>query len=152
VKQGLGFINVLNGDERWGDYSGIQRRYNAQGTVWVNGMYGMANNTHSTWIAELGVSPDVSVLTPQAPVAQANVFPNPFTDRVAVEFTLSEAQQLRFELYDVNGRLVEVLLDDRVKAGVNRFSFSPHPLAAGIYMLRIVGRDGVVTEQKVIRQ
>jgi hypothetical protein len=152
VKQGVGPYNVLSGGERWGDYTGIQRRYDAQGTCWVNGLYGMSNGSHSTWIAELGISPDVNVHENTPATTPINVFPNPFADRISVEFTLEQAQMLRFELYDVNGRLVELLLEDRVKAGENRFSFSAQPLPAGVYLLRVAGSNGTVAESKVIRQ
>ncbi|HET6991636.1 MAG TPA: hypothetical protein VFJ43_09950, partial [Bacteroidia bacterium] len=37
VKAGLGYYNILGGGERWGDYSGIQRKYDVGGTCWVNG-------------------------------------------------------------------------------------------------------------------
>ncbi|MCU0433863.1 MAG: T9SS type A sorting domain-containing protein [Bacteroidia bacterium] len=152
VRAGAGPYNVLSGGERWGDYSGIQRRYDVQGTCWVSGMYGLANGTHSTWVAELGISPDVSVPNAPATATEVNVYPNPFTDRISLEFTLQQAQILRFELYDINGRLVEVLLEDRIKAGINRFSFSAQPLPAGVYLLRVAGNNGVVAESKVIRQ
>lgn len=152
VKIGQGPYNVLSGTERWGDYSGIQRKYDAQGTVWVNGMYGTSSGAHSTWIAELGVSPDVSV-TEQPSVASATtVFPNPFVDRISVDFVLDQAQMLRFELYDINGRLVQVLLEDRIRAGRNQFSFSALPLSSGVYVLRIAGPNGIVAEKKVIRE
>lgn len=152
VKVGQAPYNVLSGTERWGDYSGIQRKYDVQGTVWVNGMYGMTNGAHSTWIAELGVSPDVSVAEQPVSNASATVFPNPFVDRMSVEFSIEQAQILRFELYDMNGRLVQLLLEDRIKAGRNQFSFSTAPLPAGVYVLRIAGANGRVAEQKVIRE
>jgi hypothetical protein len=115
-------------------------------------MYGMTNGAHSTWIAELGVSPDVSVAEQPAANPTATVFPNPFADRMSVEFSIEQAQILRFELYDMNGRLVELLLEDRIKAGRSQFSFSTAPLPAGVYVLRIAGANGRVAEQKVIRE
>ena len=41
------------GDERWGDYSGIQRRYNDTGTVWTAGFYGRADEINYTWVSEV---------------------------------------------------------------------------------------------------
>ena len=41
------------GDERWGDYSGIQRRYNDTGTVWIAGFYGRADEFNYTWVSEV---------------------------------------------------------------------------------------------------
>jgi hypothetical protein len=152
VKQGSSFINVLSGDERWGDYSGIQRKYDAMGTVWVNGMFGQTGNSHATWIAELGVSPDVSVQTIAEENATLVVFPNPFTERITTTFTVEKAERMRFELYDANARLVQLFMEDQVKVGINQFSFSLQPLAAGVYIFRIVSASGVVAEQKVVKE
>lgn len=144
VKNGLGYIDVLSGDERWGDYSGIQRRYDLGGTCWVNGMYGLTGHTHATWVAELGISNDVSAPEVQTPATEISVYPNPFAGSVNVTFTNSKAQRVRFVLYDMSGRMVTLLLDDQVKAGVMRFAFSPGPLAEGVYLLRAEAADGSV--------
>lgn len=152
VKAGTSSINVLTGDERWGDYSGIQRKYDAMGTVWVNGMFGQTGGTHSTWIAELAVSPDVSVQTLEANQANATVYPNPFAERINTIFTLKQAERIRFELYDAGGRLVHVLLEEQAKAGTNQFSFSLQPLPQGVYIFRVVSVSGVITEQKIVKQ
>jgi hypothetical protein len=153
VKAGTGYINVLNGDERWGDYSGIQRSYISGGTCWVNGMYGNTAHTHGTWIAELGVSPDVSVPAASNEATEINIFPNPFAESIEVIFTNKKAQRVRFVLYDMSGRAVTVLLDDRVREGKLRFGFSPGPLETGVYLLRAECSDGsVLFTQRVVRQ
>ncbi|MFM8917674.1 MAG: hypothetical protein ACKOGP_08030, partial [Bacteroidota bacterium] len=48
IKQGLSYTNMLNGSERWGDYTGCQTRYNLPGWVWVNGSYSLVNHTTRT--------------------------------------------------------------------------------------------------------
>jgi hypothetical protein len=52
LKEAEGPVNKLSGYERWGDYFGIQRKYNDQNTVWTAGFYGKSNNNY-TWITEL---------------------------------------------------------------------------------------------------
>jgi hypothetical protein len=153
VKAGQGYIDVLNGDERWGDYSGIQRKYDVGGTVWVNGMYGLTGHTHATYVAQLGVSSDVSV----QPVAENNtdiaLYPNPFLHTFNIEFTNDEAQVVKFALYDMNGRMVTVLLEDKVEEGKVKFGFSPAPLAPGIYILRAEAADGkILFRQRIVQQ
>ena len=53
VKAGASYYNILSGNERWGDYSGSQRKYNQPGRVWVNGMWANASKKNTTWIGEL---------------------------------------------------------------------------------------------------
>lgn len=153
VKQGLGYINVLSGDERWGDYSGIQRRYDAGATCWVNGMYGLSNHTHATWIAELGISADVSVPAQENETMNASVYPNPFADHVNIEFENAKAQNIRFVVYDMSGRMVTLLLQDYLPEGEIRFGFSTTPLASGVYFLRAETAEGeTLFTQKLVKQ
>jgi hypothetical protein len=154
IKAGLGYIDVLTGDERWGDYSGIQRKYDVGGTCWVNGMYGLANHLHATWVAQIGVTSDVSVepVTGNA-TTDLSTFPNPFANSFTITFTNAKAQPVNFALYDMSGRLVTVLLNDRVKEGKVQFGFSPKPLAPGVYLLRAEAADGsILFTEKIIRE
>jgi len=144
VKSGLSYIDVLTGDERWGDYSGIQRKYDAQGTAWASGMYGLANHTHATWIGELGVSSDVAVTNLSDNNSEVSIYPNPFAESIHVVFTNDKIQTVKFVLYDVNGKQVQLLLQEQLLAGQTEFSFSPNPLASGIYLLRGEAADGSV--------
>lgn len=58
IKEGDNYVDFLAGIyERWGDYSGSQRKYNDPGKIWVAGSYGNAQKLNATWVAELQ-SPD----------------------------------------------------------------------------------------------
>jgi hypothetical protein len=71
VKEGLNFVNRLPGGyERWGDYFGLQRKYNEPGKVYSFGYLAMANNNNSGYFAEL-ISPDTSKLTLNLSLAEA---------------------------------------------------------------------------------
>lgn len=62
TKEGEGYVDRLSGSyERWGDYFGLQRRYDEPGTVFSFGFYGTANNYNTGWCTEL-ISPDTSKL------------------------------------------------------------------------------------------
>jgi hypothetical protein len=66
LKRGDGYINhLLSTTERWGDYSGIQRKYNAPGKVWMAGMWGDSTNDQATWINQLTTPDTASVLVAQ---------------------------------------------------------------------------------------
>ena len=46
--------------ERWGDYFGIQRRYNEKNTVWTAGFYGRQNGNY-TWLSELTTEEELPI-------------------------------------------------------------------------------------------
>jgi hypothetical protein len=63
VAEGLNYVDRLSGGyERWGDYFGLQRKYNEEGKVYSFGYLAMPNNSNSGYFAEL-ISPDTSKLT-----------------------------------------------------------------------------------------
>jgi hypothetical protein len=150
VKAGLGYVSIISGDERWGDYTGIQRRYDAAGTCWVNGYYGLSNHYHATWVSEIGRSSDVGIAVHDS-VAIHSVYPNPFEDNINITFSIPTRKHIRFAVYDLQGRLVEVLMEDEFKSGKSILSFSTAGLAPGTYLIRGEVADGsVLFTEKVI--
>ncbi|HUL42731.1 MAG TPA: FlgD immunoglobulin-like domain containing protein [Bacteroidota bacterium] len=74
-------------------------------------------------------------------------YPNPFNPSTQIEFDLSGSANVRLEVFDVNGRLVNVLVDGNLEAGnhVVRWdgtSFSGDRVASGIYFDRLLIRKG----------
>jgi hypothetical protein len=157
IKTGSAVIDLLSGTyERWGDYSGSQTKYNEPWKVWAAGSFGKSNGKHGTWIAELASSDSIQTYFPPAPVDPnfpATIYPNPTEDLVSINFTLEADMVLRFSLYDMRGRRVTTLLEDRAKKGMNAFSFSTQPLSNGMYILLIETEDGtVIRQEKIIRK
>jgi len=161
LKAGLNYVNVLPSlDERWGDYSGIQRKYNEPGKVWATTSYGKKTkigafwyNVTGTWITELLNQTLVSI-SPVNPAELLNVrtYPNPTSDLVFVEFELKELSLVHISLIDINGRMVKKLFDGDAKAGQNRLSFSTEWLKKGIYFVKISDNKKLFNTQKIIIQ
>ena len=159
LKEGEDYVNKhgsptgLNSYERWGDYFGMQRVFDEPGNVWTAGFYGAKTRKSNTWFSKLGKLAPVSIdekniQTIDFSDFNTNLYPNPVYDRVHVDFTLDKAQQLQFRLIDINGKLVAHLGNSSGKKGLNQFSFSPDPLAAGTYILQIkVGNETLVSKQ-----
>jgi hypothetical protein len=161
LKAGLNYVNVLpSNNERWGDYSGVQRKYNEPGKVWAATSYGKKTkigtfwyNVTGTWITELLNQSLVSV-KPVNPSESLSVrtYPNPCSDLVFVEFDLNELSLVRISLFDVNGCLIKKLFDGDVKAGQNRLSFSTEWLKKGMYFVQISDSKKLFSTQKIIIQ
>lgn len=63
-------------------------------------------------------------------------FPNPFTDQTTIQLDLSEAADVKLAVYDVLGREVDVLRDERLEAGQYPIQFNPSNLSSGVYFVR----------------
>jgi hypothetical protein len=95
-------------------------------------------------------SPEVEVDIPYAgEYALHPAYPNPFTDRTTLSFTVREPQHVRIDVFDVLGRRLAVLFDARVEADVQyQATLSGTSLPSGIYLYRIVGER--FTELKTV--
>ncbi|GIV34698.1 MAG: hypothetical protein KatS3mg031_2233 [Chitinophagales bacterium] len=161
LKAGEDFVAILPGlRQRWGDYSGSQRKYNEPGKVWISGFYGIRLGTglnqvrtNATWIAALA-SPD-TLNTFMAQVKKhryaVTTYPIPFEKDFSVEFELPEAKVLDISLYNDEGRLIKTFIRDKVNSGKNKFSFSPQPLSAGTYFLQIRDNSRIILSEKIIK-
>lgn len=152
VKKGENNITVLaDSINRWGDYSGNQRKYNELGVSWINGSFGNSTGDNRTWIAKLKSNDPLSGVWEQsATMSEARIYPNPASAYVQVEFTMAQTQFVDFELWDMKGNRVAPLLHDKAKAGTNRFSFTTEDLASGIYLLTIKSNEQVLLQQKIV--
>lgn len=66
LKKGENFADRHAQDyERWGDYFGIQPRFNNPGNIWMSGYFANVNKQNVTWIAEV-FSPDTNQIRIEA--------------------------------------------------------------------------------------
>lgn len=83
------------------------------------------------------------------PVARVDVSPNPFNPATTIRIQVPEAGHVTLEIFDVAGRRIERLLDDRVPAGVRTITWRAGARASGVYFARLrVG--GRVAQRKMI--
>ncbi len=69
-------------------------------------------------------------------------FPNPFSERTAIRFGLSEQTEVRIVIYDMLGRAVNVLLDTTLPAGRHEITFDGNGLPSGTYACRLETTKG----------
>lgn len=84
------------------------------------------------------------------------VAPNPFNPRTDIGFTLARAGRVELAVYDLRGRLVRRLLDERLVAGAHARAATwdgrderGREVASGAYLLRLTGADGATVTRKL---
>ena len=82
-------------------------------------------------------------------------YPNPFNPTTTISFSLPETQRVKVEIFNVNGRKVNTLVDDVMSAGTHTVEWnatddSGGRVASGIYFYRLTAGDNVVTKKMTL--
>ena len=77
-------------------------------------------------------------------------YPNPFNPSTIIEFALPEASQVRLEIYNILGQSVDVLVDERLSAGIHQVTFEASSNPSGVYFYRLTHNDGVETKKMTL--
>ncbi len=153
IKTGMSYTNMLNGNERWGDYTGCQTRYNMPGWVWINGSYSLVNHTTRTWIGELTVTSGVSINEINSSEDEITVYPNPAEERISIAFEKNNNGNIRIHVNDISGKELLQLYSGSISKGNNNFSFNASSLSAGNYIISISDQDGtLIASEKFIKK
>ena len=83
---------------------------------------------------------------------QITASPNPFNAEVSFTLELAENSHIALDVFDLLGRHVTTLADDARSAGTYHIPWSPHDLASGIYLARLLTDDEVyITKVAYVR-
>jgi hypothetical protein len=150
VRTGDGYVHYTVNPERWGDYSGTCRKYNAsRPLIWMSGSFGAVNNQWDTWIAQIHDN-STGILPSGDGGTKVSLYPNPVVKDFSLEFTLDEACNLSVTITDANGKEVKHLFEGKGYAGKNILSFNKANLKPGIYFLTLRSDNVVLKNEKVI--
>jgi hypothetical protein len=162
VKSGLSYVDNGNvAETRWGDYTGISRKHNANSSeVWLGGQYGTTrfisgfgtSHCFETWIAQINDGSPSGIEDNHETSDKIDVFPNPVYDMFKLEFYLDENLPIEISIIDINGRLVKLLYKDAAKQGRNLLSFNKGALKNGTYFVKINSNQNIIQNEKIIIQ
>ena len=79
--------------------------------------------------------------------ALSPVYPNPFNPSATVRFDVPEVSRVELQVYDITGKLVETLLDDKMTAGQHQYTWQPQEMATGTYFLRLITANQTFTQK-----
>lgn len=120
-------VNDLGNPQMIWDYS-LEVTTGMQGTDWTT--------DRDIWLIDPpppGVENPEEITLPHEIILLPNS-PNPFNRETIIRYELPAAAQVRLEVFDLAGRLVETLINQRQFAGPHQASFSGKNLASGIYL------------------
>ncbi|MFO7799527.1 MAG: invasin domain 3-containing protein [Rhodohalobacter sp.] len=77
-------------------------------------------------------------------------YPNPFNPSTSIEFALPVEDRVRIDVFDVLGRKVQTLVDQRYQAGYHEINFDGNSLASGVYFYRLITSDKVLNKRMTL--
>jgi len=98
------------------------------------------SNNEKTTISQNSLSP---VNGPKTPAEDKKLnslqqnYPNPFNSMTTISYSLANPAKVNLSLFDMNGRLVRVLVNNAKDAGIHTLRFNSGTLSSGIYYYKI---------------
>lgn len=74
-------------------------------------------------------------------------YPNPFNPSTIISYQLPEAAKVELRVYDLLGREVAILVNERVQAGYHEVNFEAGNLSSGMYIYRLKAENQVFTKK-----
>ncbi len=79
-------------------------------------------------------------------------YPNPFNTNTVISYTLKKENEVRLEIYNLKGQLVETLLKGNIQAGDHAVEWDCQNIPTGIYFLKMrAGNDESVRKLVLLR-
>jgi Secretion system C-terminal sorting domain len=78
-------------------------------------------------------------------------FPNPFRNETIIKFTLPRAGKVNLSLFDMNGRLVKVLVNEAKESGTHAVNLNSGILSSGLYYYKLQTVDNSAVKKLTIQ-
>lgn len=77
-------------------------------------------------------------------------YPNPFNQSTVISYYLSEEVNVKLEIYDVLGKKISILVNEKQSPGMKTVIFDDKNLASGIYFYRLMVEDWVISKKMIL--
>jgi uncharacterized delta-60 repeat protein len=77
-------------------------------------------------------------------------YPNPFNPITNVKFSIIKAEQVILIVYDIQGREVQTLVNERLKPGTYEATFEGSQLTSGVYFYKLIAGNFVETKKMLL--
>jgi subtilisin-like proprotein convertase family protein len=77
-------------------------------------------------------------------------FPNPFNPATTIEFGLNESANTKIEVFDITGKLIELVSENFMQTGTYRFVWNAANYSSGIYLFRLSSGNKSLSKKMVL--
>lgn len=123
-------------------------------------LYGITSrNGHATLVGENGIIKStrdlhfVSIRNIQNEIPRNYLlhqnYPNPFNPTTKIKFDVMRLGDVKIVVYDITGRVIQTLVNERLQPGTYETSFNGSQLTSGVYFYRLI-TDGYNETKKML--
>ncbi|MCP3685012.1 MAG: T9SS type A sorting domain-containing protein [bacterium] len=148
----------------WGFSGEYPAKYDSAGFPFTKSSSGMITSTsglitgwecYGGWfgdtrpdVAARGGTPNVLQLPSEFSLSQS--YPNPTNSQATIKYALPVDSHVKFEVYNILGQRVAVLLDEHQKAGYKSITWNSFGYSSGIYFYRLSAGDKTFTKRMTL--
>lgn len=77
-------------------------------------------------------------------------YPNPFNPETTISFSLQSASRVRIDVYNISGKLVDVLVNQPFSQGQHRVKWNASNYSSGFYVYKITTDQGSQTRKMLL--
>jgi hypothetical protein len=86
--------------------------------------------------------PKKGEILPTLPDLNVTVYPNPFKDKVQIDYSLEESETISIVLYDILGRVLQVIINnEEIDGGEHTTYFDGSNLNSGVYLVEVKSKS-----------
>lgn len=104
------------------------------------------NGYHSRFAMTVSDGKITEDILPETFALEQN-FPNPFNPSTVISYQIPVNSDVKLEVFDMLGRRVATLVNERVEAGTHQQEFNASALASGVYVYRLQAGNQVLTRK-----
>jgi len=117
---------------------------------WYGPFYAPTSLVHAVVNGKLISSVDMTSAGVPSEFTLEQNYPNPFNPSTTVKYELPRTSHVNLSVFDILGREVSVLVNDKRDSGVYEVNFDASNLASGVYFYRLQAGDYVATKRLLL--
>ena len=144
------YVGWPNTQIRFGDYINVDYRGGRIVPVWTDLRTGNYDMEIYTAVVDVPIGiKNISSEIPNDFVLYQN-YPNPFNANSKIKFKISKLSGVRLSVFDITGKEIAGIVDERLKPGTYEVTFDGSSLSSGVYFYRLSAENYSETRKMML--